>query len=211
MADYSTTLDSVPQSTGKIAGFITWHALASQDGIHAPGSFSVRNRDGRRSLDLSSPGFVADWPHSRTGWEHADPDAPRTGAPERIWNPSRNKIARRPGDNWKRVIELPIAIGEQRFIWNQASYGAWEALVAILKAVGEAKGEQRIPQLPLFTHLGAISALSGSSLIPTFALLRFVEPPDCLRDVATSDEAMPAIYRGNGAQPGSDLNDEIPF
>jgi hypothetical protein len=215
MADYSTNLDNapVPQTTGRLAGFVSWHAMASSDGMHSPGTFSLDNRDEKRVLDLSA-GFIADWPTSRTGWERYDECAKKF---ERLWNPSRNKIAARPGPDWKRVIELSIAVNAERLLWRQASYGAWEALVAILRAVGAVKGETQIPRLPYMTHMGSVAALGGASLIPTFSLLHFVEAPDCLVNVpSTPDERLPAVVaasgRGNGAQPGGGIvEDEIPF
>jgi hypothetical protein len=215
MTDYSTSLDNapVPQTTGRLAGFVSWHAMASQNGMWLPGTFSLENRDEKRVLDLST-GFIADWPGSRTGWERYDEDVKKF---ERIWNPARNKIAARPGPDWKRVIELSIAVNEERLLWRQASYGAWEALVAILRAVGAVKGETQIPRLPHLTHVGSVPALNGASLIPTFSLLRFVDAPDCLVNVPKApDERLPAVIassrRGNGAQPGGGLvEDEIPF
>jgi hypothetical protein len=213
MADYSTALDSAPppQRNGKIAGFVTWHALPSQDGINQPGSFSLRNRDEKRVLDLAA-GFIADWPNSRTGWEEGspyDPDAKRTGPPNRIWNPTRNQIAPRPGPEWKRVIELIIAVNDERFLWTQATFGAWEALVAILRAVADAKGETKIPNLPLLNHLGAVPALNGSSLVPTFTLVRFVPPPACFNNLPDEPSNNRAVAARAAARDS--LNDDIPF
>src|SRR5262249_17999907 len=155
-------------------------------------------------------GFVADWPNSRTGWELNDPGSHH--APERRWNPTRNKIERRPDDKWRRVIWLPIAVADERFIWTQASYGAWEGLVALMAAIRTAKGAKQVPKLPFFSHLGSVPALGGTSLIPTFACIRFVDIPSCLIGATNGEDtqsSVPAVYAS--ASRGGDLDDAIPF
>jgi hypothetical protein len=106
--------------------WLTWHAIASRDGAFPPGSFSVKDKDGRSPVDLSL-GCVFDWRGSQTGWGR------NTGvagvAPEKKWNASRARFESKPADDWHRGHRVPIAYlanGRQTYaVWEQFSASAY--------------------------------------------------------------------------------------
>jgi hypothetical protein len=208
--DYSTDLgDSPVQDTGQVAGWITWHAMATE--VHGAGTFSLRTREGESTVDLMR-GFIPDWPNSRTGWERYDT---ATRKFERKWNAVRNVIEPQPaGAGWKRAILLPLALDlERRVIWQQASFAAWQALVGILAICRDHDAAKQIPQLPVLSHLGAVPELGGASLVPTFGLMRFAAAPACL--ITTSNGDARPTQQQPTSTPTWDAprltDDDIPF
>jgi hypothetical protein len=210
MAEYTMDLDTGAQDQGP---WLRFHAQATHDGRHGPGAWSLRDSAGSAEVSLSG-GFVFDWPNSRTGWMRATGLAGQ--APEKTWNASRTRFERQPGDDWKRVIYVPIAWladGHQsRAIWEQANASAWMAFRDIMALIRDAALKE-LPKLPLLCCTGhrPVRLGAGSTLIPQFRLTRYVPRPYCLPE--TEDDLPAPLPRGNGtiAAPSDDLDDVVPF
>lgn len=178
MTDYSTDLDTGQLEQGP---WLAWHAAPTRDGAHAAGTWSVKDSAGRATVNLT-PGFVVDWPNSRTGWIQA---GGITGvAPQKRWNASRAKFERQPGDDWKRAMHVQIAYTpEARAVWEQNSAAAWMGFVDLMTLLKDV-GPRNLPNLPLIAFTGhrAVKLGNGMTLVPQFRLIRFVARPDCLPD-----------------------------
>jgi hypothetical protein len=95
--EYSMDFDAGHRDSGP---WLTWHAASTRDGVHAQGTWSVHDRSGRIAVDLSSRGFVFDWPAARTGW--MQPGGAPGVAPQKRWNATRAKFERQPDEEWTR-------------------------------------------------------------------------------------------------------------
>lgn len=147
-------------------------------------------------------GCVMDIDSLKLGWEK---DGAKGQAPERRWNPTVSQSTPRPDDSkkagggnvWSQALSVRCAIGGgQAATWEQGSYGAYEAFVALakqIKAQWEAHS-QNGALLPLVQQTGVEKRdlTSGSTNIPTLTITKWVPRPDCLKADAPVIATAPA-------------------
>jgi hypothetical protein len=200
MADYSTGFDTGAQDTGP---WLIWHASATRDGAHKPGTWSVKDASGTRTAVNLTPGFVLDWPASKTGWMQAS-GVPGV-APKKQWNASRSKFERQPGDDFKKAIHAPVAYlvdGTPAFaIWEQNSVAAFMGFADLMTQLF-ANAAAELPKLPVlaFTTHRQVKLSNGVTLVPVFQLKRFVARPVCLPDPDAIAQPQGDAW-GGSAQP----------
>jgi hypothetical protein len=221
---------SVNLDTGNRAGgdtcWLHWHVAPTRDGVATAGQFSIKDAAGRTVIDLAAAPLIFDWPNAKTGWM-CSLGVPGT-APEKRWNATRAKFEPQPGDDWRRAFTVPVAYmnGTAHATWEQSSSGSWMGF-ADLMAMIRATAPAQLPMLPAIVHVGAkrVALGAGSTLVPTFALVHYVDRPDCLPADDAADEPAPAREPAPATRPaaptyrlpakpqrsGPLLDDSIPF
>lgn len=175
-----------PGSSGDTGPWLSWRANATPDGRFPPHSWLVRSGEERTLADLTK-GVVFDWISAKTGWQERG-NAVKGVAPKKGWNASIGKFEPRPGDNYGRLLHIPVALSAtERVVWEQDALGAWLGFVDLMGLLRE-PAPLRLPDLPLIACVGqqAMKLGAGTTVKPKFQIMRFVPRPPCLPESPAS-------------------------
>ena len=163
--------------------FLAWSALGTRDGLVPARNFYIRSTDGKKPYDASN-GIVFDMDALKTGWQHSEG---AVGVPPTWkWNPTVSQMMPKPGDDYKKGFSVPVAIGGgESAVFEQAGASVWQALeqiAPILQQRPDAKS------LPMLRHVDSkfVQFNKGSTVVPVFELVKWVDRPDCLKEGAAA-------------------------
>jgi hypothetical protein len=188
--DYSLDVDGGSSEQGP---FLRWYAAPPHSGVCAAGNFVVHEAGGNTTVVDLSKALVFDWAGSKTGWMESGGVA--GVAPQKKWNASRSKMEPQPGENWKKAFHVQVAYlldnAPSRAVWEQNQYASFAAYRAIMALIAK-DAAANLPKLPMFGYTGYRREKigNGTTLVPEFKLVRWVQRPACLSDDA--DAAAPA-------------------
>jgi hypothetical protein len=159
-------------------------------------------------VGIDRPTFVADFPNIRTGWMCF-----REGqAPEKVIDPSLDRIAPSPGDGFKRGFVM--------MVWSAKSFsGAAELASASLhmgnaiREVYQAYEDQRAGhpgQLPVIACVGseAMKDRYGTNYKPKLEIVKWVDRPAELPDESPVDAAV--VWQGSPASAARSPSAQVP-
>ena len=136
----------------------------------------VRGADGE-DREIQRPTFVGDFPNIATGWTHQAEGQ----APERVMDPSIDRMAPSPGEGFRRSFVLRVF--SQKFFGGAAEFASASMYVgnAIkeLYAQFEAGRSANPGKLPVVQCVGSqpMKDRYGTNYKPTFAIIGWVDPP----------------------------------
>lgn len=178
---------------GSEGPWLQWSARGTQDGAVPPRSFYVRDEGGKTPFDVSN-GIVLDIWNMKTGWQKSEGIAGK--APEWKWNPTPAQMMPSPGDDFKKGIQIRVALGGGKSAtWEQAGAAVWNAFAELVPAIQAGANDQSLLPLVRMTGAKVEQYARGGTVIPTLEIVKWVPRPDCLKADA------PAIDTGTTAQP----------
>jgi hypothetical protein len=166
--------------------FLAWHPHPSRDGQIPAFVWTLRDRDGQRTITAAPmTAMMLDIPSLRTGWEYING---MTGVPpQRRWNASITKFEPRPGSDWKRLLSIMVAFDqEHRAQWSQSGFASWSAICDAMMLI-RADIDAKLPLLPVLRCTGhrRIDTRRGATYVPTFVLVKWTPRPTCLAAVSS--------------------------
>lgn len=167
--------------------WIAWSAKGTDDGKIDPRNFYLRDGDEKTRFDGFKSGVVLDIVNMRTGWQKGE--GAKGVSPEWKWNASINRMADKPGEEYKKGFSIRCAIGGGKVAtWEQAAVGAWNAFTALIPALQAGPGDGSLPLVQMTGHKVEQFA-KGSSVTPELKIAKWVPRPDCLKEgfVAATD------------------------
>lgn len=176
-------------NSGSQGPWVSWKARGNR--ITSRENFEWRGLDGdKRQFDEFREGVVADIDNLKTGWCHTTGEV--GVAPQWKWNASIRKFEPRPGEDWKKGLSLPLAIrGGGKALWEDASFGGFQALVKIVPALAD--GSKKHPgKLPVLRLVGAeeMRVGKGDTAVANLQVVQWVDRPESL-DASFMDEGEP--------------------
>tara|TARA_R100001460_G_scaffold32767_1_gene64230 strand:- start:2961 stop:3557 length:597 start_codon:yes stop_codon:yes gene_type:complete len=170
--NFEINLNESNGSDSLIEGWLQYTAIGTRDGQVPAQSFYV-NQDGEKKVcaTIKKTGVIMDIYEMRSGWQRfAD------GSSEWAWNPNLVTWIARPGDDWKKGIEIPCCINEKLYMWRQSGTAVIEGMRSIQQALnGKADGK-----LPVVKMTGATELKfkkGTSTFAPEFEVVEFVDRP----------------------------------
>ncbi len=163
--------------------FISWHANGRKDGEAEAKSFSMKDGDERVDItDKFRKGVVFDIDNMKTGWSLFG-----MNGSEWQWNQTLSRFAPKPGDDWKKGVSIPVALGkEDTALWQQAGSGTFIAVSTLAKALKDRDGD-KLPMVKMTGTFNQDFNGGGSTVCAQFEVAKWVDRPDCLNG---SDESM---------------------
>lgn len=193
---------------GSEGPWLSWTARGAQDGSVPPKSFSLRDQNGRTPFDMSK-GIVMDIANMKTGWCYSSGIVGQ--APDWKWNPSISQFLPRPGDDYKKGLSIPCAIGGGKTATMEDSgAGIWNGFVDLVPQLSEGPDGK----LPLVKMSGAVEEkfARGSTAKPVLEVVKWVDRPDCLKaTIATEPAAAPAQAAPQPAPAPAATDDDAEF
>lgn len=195
---------------GSEGPWLGWSARGAQDGSVPPKSFFLRDKDGRAPFDMSK-GIVLDIHNMKTGWCYSSGIAGQ--APDYKWNPSVTQFMQKPGDDYKKALQIRCAIGGgNTATWEDSGAGAWNGFAALVPHLAQGPDGQ----LPLVRMSGSKDEkyARGGTTIPTLEIVKWVPRPDCLKEgaaagIATDPAPAPAPAPQKAPEPVAVTSDEF--
>lgn len=177
-------------SVGSKGPWISWKARGNRSVSRE--RFEHRDEDGNKSefQAIREHGVIVDIDNLRTGWCHST--GQQGVAPEWRWNDTPARMAPKPGDDYKKGLSVPVAIGGgQTATWEDSSAGAWQGFVALKDELK--RGSRQHPgKLPMIRLDGATEMRfgKGDTAVPQLTIVKWVDRPQCL-DADLIDEGEP--------------------
>ena len=177
---------------GSEGPWLSWSARGTQDGAIPAKSFFIRDENGKRATDAFGKGVVFDIYAMKTGWQYSDGLA--GVAPDWKWNESvasmmPQPVSPSPTNSWKKGFSIPCAISKtEKVLWEQAGAAAWGAFAALVPEL--AKGPEG--KLPVVVMTDSVHRIfkRGSTVEPVFAISKWVDRPDALKEGAQAGIAV---------------------
>ena len=184
---------------GSEGPWLQWSARGTQDGAVPPRSFYVRDEGGKTPFDMSN-GIVLDIWNMKTGWQRSEGIAGK--APEWKWNPTPAQMLPSPGDDYKKGIQIRVALGGGKAAtWEQAGAAVWNAFAELVPAIQAGATDQALLPLVRMTGAKVEQYARGGTVIPTLEVVKWVPRPDCLKADAPTIATAPAAAPQAPAQP----------
>ena len=159
-------------------------------------------------VEIDRPTFVADFANIRTGWMRF-----REGqAPEKVIDPSLDRIAPSPGDGFKRGFVMMV-YSSRSFAGAvelaSASLHMGNAIREIYQAYEEQRGSHP-GQLPVIACVGseAMKDKYGTNYKPKLEIVKWVDRPAELPDESPVDGA--DVWQGSPASPARSPSAHVP-
>ena len=183
---------------GSEGPWLAWSARGTQDGTVPPRSFYIRDEAGKTPFDISA-GIVLDIWNMKTGWQKSEGIAGK--APEWVWNPTISQMVPQPGDDYKKGIQIRVALGGGKAAtWEQAGAAAWNAFASLVPAIQAGPGDQSMLPLVRMTGAKVEQYARGGTVIPQMEIVKWVPRPDCLK-ADFQPPAQPAPAQPQAAAP----------
>ena len=135
-------------------GFLSFTSRGTQDGTIPPATFYVSDNGEKTVLDsIKKEGVVMDIYYMRTGWGLYDGNSTQ-------WNWNHNLVdwEARPGDEWKKGLQIDVYADKQVLLWRQTGVGVMEAFRKLAEQFGD-KAKGKLPVVKMtnaevmkFTH-----------------------------------------------------------
>ena len=168
--------------------FVNWHARGREDGTADAKSFSLKDGEERTDVtDKFKKGVVFDIKNMKTGWGRFNGETS-----EWTWNASLAKFEKKPGDDWKKAVSIPVAFGKEKSaVWQQSGAGTWEAVSRLAKEIqGDDQPKGKLPKIKM-TSAETIKFKNGSTAYAVLEVEKWVDTPECLlvseEDLTPSD------------------------
>lgn len=199
---------------GSEGPWISWSARGTQDGTIPPKSFYLRDESGKALFEGFNTGVVLDIEKMRTGWQRSDGVIGQ--APDWKWNQSVSQMQPQPGDDYKKGLSIPCAIGAGKTAtWEQAGAAAWNAFVGLVPALQQQPQSDMLP-LVRITGTKLQQFKRGSTVEPILEVVKWVPRPDCLKEgaaagVATDPAPQPAAQLAPQPAPAAAVPADAEF
>ncbi len=193
---------------GSEGPWLAWSARGSNDNAVPAKSFYLRDKDSKGPFDMSK-GIVMDVDNMKTGWCYS---AGVVGqAPDWKWNPDINSFMQKPGDDYKKGLQVRCAIGGgNTATWEDSGAGSWNGFLGLVPALQEGPGDGRLP-LVRMTGSKDEKYARGSTSIPTLEVVEWVARPDCLKEGAAAGIATEPAPAQQQAAPAAAQAGRDPF
>jgi hypothetical protein len=182
---------------GTLGPWMTWSSNGSAQKGFPPKSWVMRGTENDQKFERVIEGFanpcVFDLDTLKLGWEK---DGAAGQAPERRYSSHYSVAMPRPDEStkpngafaWSNALQVRVAISqEQAVTWEQGSFGAYQAFVALSKKI-EAQWDQsqngKLLPVVQMTDVEVRTLKSGSANIPVLDVIKWVERPAILTDDA---------------------------
>lgn len=203
-------------NSGSDGPWIAWSARGTQDGAIPAKSFLLRDKVGKSPFDGFTKGVVLDIDKMKTGWQRSEGIAGQ--APDWKWNPSISRMEAQPGEDYKKGLSIPCAIGGgNTATWEQAGAAVWNAFTALIPALQQGPGDGSLP-LVRMTGAKFEQFARGSTNTPVLEVVKWVPRPDCLKEgfaagVDTGEAKTPPAAQPapQPAPAAAETDEDMPF
>jgi len=164
--------------------WLAWSVRGSVDGTVAPKSFFLREGSSKTAFaGFNEGGVVLDIHKMKTGWCKSDGVAGQ--APEWKWNPSVSQMMPSPGEDFKKGLSIPCAIGGGKVAtFEQAGAAVWNAFINLVPELQKAPDADSLPLVKM-TGSKLEQFKRGSTVTPIWTVEKWVPRPDCLKEGAS--------------------------
>lgn len=163
-------------SSGSSGPFISWHANGRKDGEADAKTFSMKDGDKREDItEKFQKGVVFDIDNMKTGWSLFG-----MNGSEWQWNQSVARFAPKPGDDWKKGVSIPIALGkDQSGVWQQAGSGTFLSISDLAASLKD-RESGKLPMVKMTGTFDVNFNGGGSTVCAKLEVAKWVDRPDCL-------------------------------
>ena len=202
MSDF--VIDAGPSGGSGPGVYLRWRSKESNDGQFRGRSWTVRGEDmpEKEFTAIQKTGIPFDVLNAKTGWMFS---TGMTGqAPERRWNESLAKFAKRPGDDWKKAFEVYVLVSkEQVAVWDADQLGAYQAFITLLQSIDWKKVQGGFVPLVKQTEVKTEKLKNGVSNAPVLEVVKYIKRPEIFDQ--TDDEEEEVVVD----EPVEEADDEI--
>ena len=167
---------------GESGPYISWHSNGRKDGEAEAKTFSMKDGDERSDITSKfEKGVVLDIDKMKTGWALFG-----LNGTEWQWNQSVAMFAPKPGDDWKKGVSIPVAVGKDTSgVWIQSGAGTFLAVSELAQQLKDRDGS-KLPMVKMTGTSDIDFKGGGSTTYANLEVAKWVERPECLD---TTDDA----------------------
>lgn len=153
-------------------GFLSFTSRGTQDGEIPPASFYVSDNGEKAVLDaFKKDGVVMDIYYMRTGWGLYD-----GSSTQYKWNNNLVDWEERPGDEWKKGLQIDCYADKKIYLWRQTGVGVMEAFKKLAGQFGD-KADGKLPVVKM-TKAEVMKFKNGTQTsFPILEVVDWVERP----------------------------------
>ena len=140
-------------------------------------TFSLKDGDERDDITPKfKKGVIFDIDAMQTGWAYFTP----TGT-DWQWNDSPARFAKKPGDDWKKGVSIPVAFaGGETGTWMQAGSGTFLAVAELAKQIKADRKDEKLPVVKMNGTFDVDFNGGGSTTCAKLEVAKWVDRPDSL-------------------------------
>ena len=154
---------------GSKGPYINWHANGRKDGTAAAKTFSLKDGDERDDITPKfKKGVIFDIDAMQTGWAYFTP----TGT-DWQWNDSPARFAKKPGDDWKKGVSIPVAFAG-------GETGTFLAVAELAKQIKADRKDEKLPVVKMNGTFDVDFNGGGSTTCAKLEVAKWVDRPDSL-------------------------------